>query len=156
MQLSPNWEYVSDHVMGGVSSGGMRKEYLDHRDVVRLRGQISLENNGGFIQVAFDLNPDGSDLDASDWRGLELEICGNGEAYDVRLRTSDLSHSWQSFRASIVANAQWQWVRVPFAAFTQHRTKVVFNPGALRRVGVLAIGRVFEADITVGGVRFYK
>ena len=156
MKFSPHWEFVSDHVMGGVSSGGIQKERAGHRNAVRLQGQISLENNGGFIQMAFDLKRDGSVLDASGWRGLELEACGNGETYDVRLRTSELSHSWQSYRASFVANAQWQWVRLPFDVFTPHRTSVSFNPATLRRVGVLAIGRVFEVDVTVGGVRFYK
>ena len=52
-QLTPNWEFVSDTVMGGVSSGGVAEEIVGGRNATVLRGKVSLENNGGFIQMAF-------------------------------------------------------------------------------------------------------
>ena len=50
------WEYISDEVMGGVSDG--RVEFIEESNVqfVRLRGVVSTENNGGFIQARRKLN----------------------------------------------------------------------------------------------------
>ena len=42
-----NWAYLADTVMGGVSQG--RAEFSN--GALRLTGQVSTENNGGFIQV---------------------------------------------------------------------------------------------------------
>ena len=49
-QLTPNWEFVSDTVMGGVSEGSVAEEIVGGCDATVLRGTVSLENNGGFIQ----------------------------------------------------------------------------------------------------------
>ncbi|MGA9252535.1 MAG: CIA30 family protein [Roseobacter sp.] len=156
MQLSPKWEYVSDRVMGGVSDGGLEVDTVDGRRGARLRGLVSLDNNGGFVQMAFDLAEDGKAVDASSWTGIEFDVFGNDEFYEVRLRTSVLTRPWQSFRAPFKAMTRWQTVRIPFDSLESHRTKATFDASQLRRIGILAIGRVFEADITVAGVRFYK
>ena len=50
-------ELLSDRVMGGVSSGTLRREVVRGRAALRLEGDVSLENNGGFIQMALDLDP---------------------------------------------------------------------------------------------------
>ena len=156
MELSPNWEYVSDRVMGGVSSGDLQIDTVDGRRGTRLRGQVSLDNNGGFVQMAFDLAEDGATFDASEWAGIAFDVVGNGEQYEVRLRTTALSRPWQSFRAPFEAKGHWRRVQIPFNRFEAHRTDATFDPSQLKRVGVLAIGRVFDADITIAGVRFYK
>jgi hypothetical protein len=49
------------------------------RPAIRMQGNVSLENNGGFVQIAIDLSPDGKALDASPWRGIELDVFGNSE-----------------------------------------------------------------------------
>lgn len=152
LELSPQWEYVSDQVMGGVSDGRMTRA----ENAVRLTGQVSLDNNGGFIQMAFDLDAQGAAVDASDWTGISLEVQGNGAQYEVRLRTADLTRPWQSFRATFDTTPQWRRMHLPFSHFEAHRTDQIFDAGALRRVGVLAIGRAFEADVSVGRVALYK
>jgi hypothetical protein len=72
MELDTPWEFVSDTVMGGVSSGRILKETISGRKATRLTGNVSLENNGGFVQMAFDLNDDGSAFDASSFNAIEL------------------------------------------------------------------------------------
>lgn len=156
LDLSPRWEYVSDRVMGGVSSGSMELVTARGQPAARLRGQVSLDNDGGFVQMAFDLAPDGGGFDASDWSGVAFDVLGNGEEYEVRLRTTALTRPWQSFRAPFLATPQWQTVQMPFSSFEAHRTDAVFDASTLRRIGILAIGRVFDADVTVAGVRLYK
>lgn len=155
LKLETNWEFVSDTVMGGVSSGQIAKQVVDGRRATRLTGVVSLENNGGFIQMASDLTRDGLSLDASNWVGIEIDVYGNDAIYDLRIRTDNLERPWQSFRAPIHASAQWTAVRLPFPVFEPHRTDKVFDPAKLRRIGIVAVGRVFQADIAVSAVRLY-
>lgn len=156
LPLTPQWEYVADTVMGGVSRGGITSGVVDGRQAVRLQGLVSLDNNGGFIQMAFDLVPGGGAFDASGWSGVELVVRGNGAGYDLRLRTDQLTRPWQSFRTEIIAPPDWTTIQVPFASLEPHRTEAVFDPARLRRIGLLAIGRVFEADLAVAAVRLYR
>jgi hypothetical protein len=44
---------------------------------------------------------------------------------------------------------------LPFAGFVPHRTEVPFDPARLRRIGLVAIGRAFEADLAVAELRFF-
>ena len=152
MQLTPEWEYIADTVMGGVSTGGISVSDAG----ARLQGIVSLDNNGGFVQMAFDLNADRSAFNASAWTGIELDVKGNGEAYDIRLRTDQLSRPWQSFRADFIAPKVQQIIRIPFADFEPHRIDAAFDPARLRRIGILAIGREFDADVTISAIRLYK
>ena len=48
-----NWAYLADTVMGGVSQGGA--EFA--AGALRLTGQVSTKNNGGFIQVRTRVDP---------------------------------------------------------------------------------------------------
>jgi hypothetical protein len=84
MDIDPTWEYVADNVMGGVSNGDMRQETYQGRKASVLYGDVSLDNNGGFIQIACNLGADENTFDASEWTGLELDVSGNGERYDIR------------------------------------------------------------------------
>ncbi|WP_099826357.1 CIA30 family protein [Oceaniglobus indicus] len=153
MLLDAKWEYVADTVMGGVSRGRLTDEPVSGRPAHRLTGDVSLENDGGFVQMAFDLCPDGGAFDASAFDGVEIDVIGNGEHYDLRLRTTDLVRPWQSFRTEFRATPEWQSLRLPFAAFAPHKTDAAFDPAALRRIGILGIGRVFHADVAVAAAR---
>jgi hypothetical protein len=150
------WELVADRVMGGVSSGSMTRETVDGRTALRMRGDVSLENNGGFIQVALDLAPGGEAVDASPWTGIAIDVHGNGERYNLHLRTTDVVRPWQSYRASFLAEPEWRTVRLPFEAFEAHRIDAPLDLTRLRRLGIVAIGRAFTADIAIGGLRFYR
>lgn len=153
LQMTLDWEFVADTVMGGVSEGQVTWE--DAGQIARLTGCVSLDNNGGFVQMAADFTEGRAVFDASRFDGIEIELRGNGEQYDIRLRTDALNRPWQSFRTEIVAPENWTTLRVPFGKFEKHRTDAAFDPARLRRVGILAIGREFDADISVRAFRFY-
>lgn len=146
--LHPDWTYVADSVMGGVSRGQASTEQVAGRRAMRLTGTVSTDNGGGFIQMAFDL-----EQDASGCTGLELDACGNGETYDLRLRTTRLTRAWQSFRTGFVAPSTWTTITVPFKTLEAYRTDAIFDASELRRVGVVAVGREFAVDVAVSGVR---
>lgn len=150
-----DWQLLSDAVMGGVSSGRMTQEMVAGRKAIRLSGDVSLENNGGFIQIALDLMPSGGTVDASGYTGIAVEVSGNGEAYGLHLRTPDIARPWESYRQSFRAEPEWREVRLPFSGFVPHRIDVPLDVRRLRRLGLVAIGRAFTADLAVSGVRFY-
>ena len=156
IQLKPNWEFISDTVMGGVSTGSATEEIVGGRNATVLRGTVSLENNGGFIQMAFDLHECGSDVDVSAWEGIAIDVYGDGDTYDVRLRTAQLSRPWQSFRADFVGEPHWQKVKIPFSSLVSQRVEAVFDPTCLRRIGILALGRERDAYVAVSNIGFYS
>ena len=158
---SPSAQQFSDdqftgRTLGRVSTGSITAITIDNRASCHLTGQVSLDKNGGFVQMAFDLNSDDTPWDASHWTGIELDVHGNGEAYEVRLRTCQLSKPWQSFRAVFQTSRNWNTVRVQFCDFAPHRHDLAFDPAHLRRIGVLAIGREFQAAVAVSALLLYR
>jgi Complex I intermediate-associated protein 30 (CIA30) len=149
--LGPTWHFFTDAVMGGVSSGGMTVETVAGRPALCLRGQVRLDNNGGFVQMALDLPalPPG---DA--WRGIEIDVRGNGQRYGLHLRTRMMTAPWQAWRASFEATPEWRNVRLPLEAFEPCRTGGVLDAATICRVGVVAIGARFDADVCVARLAF--
>jgi hypothetical protein len=154
--IGTRWQLFTDRVMGGVSNGTMVREQVAGRPAIRMRGDVSLENNGGFVQVSLDLSPDGEAVDLSAWSGIELDVFGNGEEYGVHLRTSDLTRPWQSYRQSFRADPAWRTAQFRFQDFAPYRADVALDTRRLRRLGLVAIGRAFSADLAVGGVRLFR
>jgi hypothetical protein len=150
------WRLVTDQVMGGVSEARVRRTTVAGRPAVHLTGQVSLENNGGFVQTTLDLRPDGGAVDASGWTGIELTVLGNGETYNLHLRTNDVRRPWQSYRYSFQTTGDWRTVRLPFDGFQAHRIDVPLDLTRLKRIGLVAIGREFRADLAVAELRFYR
>lgn len=153
--IGTRWQLFTDRVMGGVSNGTIIREIVAGRPAIRMQGDVSLENNGGFVQISLDLAPDGESVDVSAWSGIELDVFGNGEEYSVHLRTSDLNRPWQSYRQSFRTDPQWQTISFRFQDFVPYRTDVALDTRRLRRLGLVAIGRAFSADLAVSGVRLF-
>jgi len=149
------WRVISDTVMGGVSSGSLVPTVVEGRDCLRMTGEVSLENNGGFVQASLDLSAAGL-LDSGEYSGIEIEVFGNGETYNLHLRTDDTRIVWQSYRASFQAQPSWQSLRLPFASFQPHRIDQPLDTRKLRRLGVVAIGREMKADISIARLLLYR
>jgi hypothetical protein len=153
--FATRWHGFSDRVMGGVSRETVAPAEIHGRRCLRLTGDVRLDNDGGFIQMALDLAPGGATLDVSAYRGLSLEICGNGEQYGLHIRTTDCVRSWQSYRAAFVAEPRWHEIRLPFDSFAPHRLTTPLDLRGLRRLGLVAIGRAFFADLAVARLTLY-
>ncbi len=153
--LGTRWRLVTDGVMGGVSQGTLLADHIDDRDCLHLRGEVRLENNGGFVQAALDLTNTAA-FDATSYNGLLLDVYGNGERYNLHLRTTDNWLPWQSYRADFTATPGWQTVRLPFTDFTAYRISKPLNLTRLERIGIVAIGRAFQADLCVARVTLYR
>ena len=153
--LGTPWRLITDGVMGGVSRGELALDNIAGRACLRLQGDVKLENSGGFIQAALDV-ANTSAADASAYRGLLLEVYGNDEEYRLHLRTGDVWLPWQSYRAAFTAAPRWQSVQLPFAAFSGYRITRKLDLGSLERIGVVAIGRAFEADLCIARLALYR
>ena len=152
--LGTEWRLFTDTVMGGVSTGNIAIDNHNGKSCLRMRGNVSTENNGGFVQMALSLSEKGI-FDASDYDGLEFEVSGNNEGYNLHLRTDGLWFPWQSYRASFNATHDWLTVRIPFSELQAYKTSQDFRPDKLARIGLLGIGRNFQADLCLASIRFY-
>jgi hypothetical protein len=151
--FGPSWRFFTDGVMGGVSTGGMAAETVHGRNALCLRGQVRLENNGGFIQMALELP---ALPDAPHWRGVELEVLGNAQRYGVHLRTREMTAPWQAWRTGFMAGPQWRTLRLPFEDFEPYRTSGALQSAAVHRIGIVAIGERFDADVCVARLALYR
>jgi hypothetical protein len=154
-RLGTTWRGFSDRVMGGLSQEMVTRTTQRGRRCLLLTGDVRLENNGGFVQMALDLASDGSTCDASALAGVLMVVRGNGEGYGVHLRTPACIRPWQSYRAGFTATPQWREVRLPFERFVPHRLAEPLDSRRLRRIGLVAIGRAFRADLAVATLGFY-
>ncbi|MFC1681813.1 CIA30 family protein [Pseudomonadota bacterium] len=149
------WRLITDRVMGGISDGQLSADVAGSQGCLRLQGNVTLENNGGFVQAALDVNRDVLGA-VHEYAGLVLVVQGNSEQYNVHLRTSDNSLPWQSYRAAFTATPEWKRVYLPFSAFEPYRTGKALDVRRLKRIGIVAIGREFRADLCIGEVGLFK
>lgn len=152
--IGTRWQFLTDGVMGGVSRGDLRRAEIAGRPANVMEGDVSLENNGGFIQMALDLAPGGGHFDARGYSGIHFDVLGNDAAYGLHLRTSDLEAPWQSYRQGFEAKPQWQTIMLPFDGFVPHRTAKPLDLAKLRRLGLVAIGRAFHAELALARIAF--
>ena len=144
------WAFVTDGVMGGVSSG--QAQVLPSGGM-RMTGQVSTENNGGFIQFRRRFEG-GWPADAS---GMRITARGNGEVYYVFLRTTGLPRVWMSYRFAFETGSQWNETAMAFAGFTPSHPGMPpdLRPELVRSVGIVAYGRDFQADVSLRRIEIY-
>lgn len=155
-KLNTQWRAVSDQVMGGLSQASLAYDMVENKSCLRLSGDVRLDNNGGFIQAALDLAPRGQSFDASAYKGIRLLVRGNSQQYSLHLRTQDAVRPWQSYRAQFNAGSAWETIDLPFDAFEPYRLEAAMDVTNLTRMGLVAIGRAFSADLMVARVSFYR
>ena len=151
-QPSP-WIVISDHVMGGVSSAALQQEQRHHSNCSCLIGRTSLDNNGGFVQMKFNI---ARDKLHAEYRGIFIELYGNAHDYNLHVKTTQLSRPWQSFRCTLSVELQWTRFIVPYAQFEAHRTDADLQPAHITSVAVVAIGQAFDVDVCVRRLGFYR
>ena len=155
--LGTRWEGFTDRVMGGVSDIDVRLEPSDSGRLLHLAGNVSLENNGGFIQVRMFLRPDRKAFDAGEYKGLELRVRGRGDGYYVHLRTTRTVFPWSYYAQQFTVGEEWSVERLPFDAFVgENMLSSVPNVSRLLSVAIVAAKKEFTADLYVDSVAFYR
>ncbi len=152
-EADQRWSYIADGVMGGISDGQAVFERLEDKDVVRLTGEVSTKNNGGFIQVR-RLLPSGLPINTT---GLELDVKGNGEPYYVFIRTAEMNRPWYYYKARFDTGSDWQTVAISLDNFERSHAhlKDKIKPSEIISIGIFAYGSDYQADITVNEIRLF-
>lgn len=143
------WAIVNDGVMGGLSSS----EFVDGDEGFAVfRGDLSLENNGGFASVR-GVVPAGA---MESHRGLALRVRGDGRTYQVRLRTNR-RFDGVAYMAEFGTQADtWQTIEIPFESFEatyrgrKPRGAPDLMPGQIEQMGLLIGDKVegpFRLDV---------
>ena len=147
------WRYVSDRVMGGVSTG--KVIYAQQEDIhyAHMTGTVSTLNNGGFIQLRTNIAR-GSTAQVA---GITLRVRGKLQKYFVHLRTRGTVLPWQYYQAAFEISEQWQTVRLPLDQFAPSGDWLsrAIKPASIRSIGVVAFGRDHTADIKIAEVGFF-
>ena len=104
-----NWAYLADTVMGGVSQGSA--EFT--AGALRLTGQVSTKNNGGFIQVRTRIDPS----ESKGKTGIKIKVRGNGDVYYLHILNASARLPWHYYTANFKTNEKWNEVIIPFEKF---------------------------------------
>jgi len=161
------WAGVTDEVMGGSSSGSLVREESHGRTSNVLTANVRLENDGGFVQMVTDLALDHSvsnTVDASQYDGVEFDVYYVGDAdretFNVHLKDSNCVRQFSSYRATFeLPQGQWTTVRLHWARFEGFGWGAVENlldRSALRRIGLVAIGKKMDASLALSSIRFMQ
>ena len=148
------WCFVTDKVMGGISEGSL--EFIKESDTYfyRMTGDLSLENNGGFIQfrTKIENHPKGKSF-----RGVRLRVRGNNNEYTVHIRTKYLFLPWQYYESAFQATEKWTTIELPFKSFKKSN---FYQPKSILGQNVKSVGLVagfddFKSDVCLAEIGFY-
>jgi hypothetical protein len=130
---------------------------MEGANVLHMTGRVSLENNGGFIQVRLFFDKNRKPFNASRYKGLALTVKGQGDFYYTHLRTSRTVFPWAYYAQKIPVTGSWQTVMLPFDDFeSENMVGNRLNPGKLVSMGIVAAKQEVEADLYVKRVELYR
>ena len=152
LQPEIRWQFFTDGVMGGVSTGQVA--FLREAGVpfARMTGSVSTANRGGFIQMRLVLSAQTTGM-----TGVRLISRGNDQRYFVHLRTSGTVLPWQYYQAGFDVTGRWSEMRLPFDTFRPSGALLRATPRAerLRSIAIVAFGRDHEAEVDVREIGFF-
>ena len=148
------WTYIADNVMGGVSKGGVKFNSFDSDVHVLLSGDVSTENNGGFIQIRRELK----NIDLSKAKSIRVYARGNNEKYYIFLRTTGTILPWQYYSHEFTVNEEYNEFIMPIKDFKKSGTLLAkqVNPKKITSVAIVAYGRDHVAEIYVKELEFIE
>ena len=148
-----NWEFISDNVMGGVSFGKVDFLKENQEFFIRMTGFVSLQNNGGFIQVRRKIHSKNNTIK----RGIKLVLRGNEMSYYIHLRTKYTILPWQYYQGTINVNENWSETKVEIKNFTRSGVLLPkkINPKHIKSIAIVAFGKEHKARIDVKEIVFY-
>ena len=146
------WQFISDQVMGGVSSGKVEFFSDNNNFYARLTGNVSTENKGGFIQIRRKLEK--PSLKGAKF--IEIIAKGNNQDYFVHLRTSGTLLPWQYYQISFKVDNDFKIFKLPINEFKRSSVFLSkqINPKNITSIGVVAFGRDHSADIYIKEINF--
>lgn len=147
--------------MGGVSRATASLEEVQDLRALRLRGAVSLDRGGGFIQMVRRLDAQDGPLDGSRHRGIAVTLCasgdsrsspGRGHRHFLHLRTPQTRAPWAHFSAPLLVAGHWSTTLVTWSQFEPQGLRTPLETAELGRLGVVAGQAAFQADLAVAWI----
>ena len=149
-----NWAFFTDGVMGGLSEGKAIISKVEGENCYHMTGNVTTENNGGFIQIRNQLKPT---ISTKNYEGIYLKVYGNKEDYSIHIRTALTMAPWQYYKYSFNSRNKWNIIKAPFNQFKKSNS---YQPSTLigqniKSIGLVAGFKDFKADICLSEIGFY-
>ena len=151
---SQQWNFITDQVMGGISTGKFIVQEVDGVKCYRMIGDVSTKNNGGFIQIRAKLSPE---VNTKNYNGIYVKVYGNDKNYNIHLRTGLTLAPWQYYSYTFPAMKNWSEIRAPFEKFKKsnfYQPKSILGQN-IKSVGLVAGFDNFKSDICLSEIGFY-
>ena len=151
-QKKVQWKFITDQVMGGVSTG--RYEFKEENKIkfLRMTGKVSLENNGGFIQVRRKVIKD----KFMPFKIIFLNARGNNLDYYVHLRTTFTVLPWQYYQAKFNVSKNWKTFKLNLTDFKRSGVLLPnkINTNHIKSIALVAFGKEHEVELDVSNIGF--
>jgi hypothetical protein len=155
--LGTSWQTISDGVMGGRSDIVAQVRGEDDDRFLAMRGEVSLKNNGGFIQVRLPLSDGSTDLNASEYSGFYISVRGRKGPYFLHLRTPDNRAPWSYYAAKFPVSENWTTITVPWSAFeTVSAGRRSLDIKKLETIGIVAAEEEFQPELDISEIGLYR
>ena len=152
-QNESSWQFISDSVMGGKSYG--KASFLSEQgsSFIRLAGYVSLDNNGGFIQVRRKLTNKENRIT----NGIKIVIRGNNLNYYIHLRTKFTILPWQYYQAAVRVKENWKEALINIKDFKASGVLLpkTIKPKNIKSIAIVAFGKEHKAEVDVKEIIFY-
>ncbi|MFL2660707.1 MAG: CIA30 family protein [Alphaproteobacteria bacterium] len=137
-------EFISDEVMGGKSTGDVKVISSKNENFIRLKGLVSTENNGGFIQFRSNY-----DFTNNEYKGIKITAKGQVSEYYIHIRTNFLLLPWQYYSGKFEVDDKWKEIRILFSDFKKSNfyQPSEFDSSEIKSIGFVAYGKDFDAEL---------
>jgi len=153
-QNPEKWKFITDQVMGGVSSGQVDYLKLNNETQAYISGNVSTKNNGGFIQIRRSLK----DINLRNTKSIKINVSGNNQKYFLHLRTTGTLLPWQYYQLDFNVQENFQTYDLPIANFKRSSffisKKII--PDKITSIGIVAFGRNHEASLNIKRIEFIE
>ena len=148
------WNFITDQVMGGISTGTYNYKKINDDNVIKITGNVSTKNNGGFIQIRRKLN----NINLTNAKNVRVIARGNNEKYFVHLRTTFTILPWQYYQYSFTVKKDFKNFILPISNFKKSGFLLPdkINPKNIKSIGIVAFGKDYKAELTVKEINFTK
>lgn len=99
------WYIVNDGVMGGLSKGYLK---LTDGGYALFSGYVSLDNNGGFTSIRYDMKL----IEFDNKSKFVIKVKGDGKDYQFRVKSD--SNQRYSYIKTFSTTGEWQTIEIAF------------------------------------------
>ena len=104
-----DWQVIDDTVMGGVSNGLLR---LDGEGNGVFKGDVSIENNGGFSSIQLSMES----IKVNSENSIKLIVKGDGSSFQFRIKNS--KYDRHSYVVNFKTSGKWENILIPMNEMT--------------------------------------